>query len=73
MKQLFFLLIFLSTITNAQDAEVFKPDSIEKELNAVEIDTPLQIDGVLDEAEDYKYSFDDKLEALKNSYVKFKN
>ena len=51
MKKLLILFLFLPIITNAQDAEVFKPDSIKKELNAVEIDTPLQIDGILDEAD----------------------
>ena len=29
--------------------------------------------GVLDKGEDYRYSFEDKMRALKNSSIKFKN
>src|SRR6187551_3332720 len=45
------LLLFISLRAFCQDAEIFKPDSIKKELNAVEIKTALHVDGILNEAE----------------------
>ena len=45
------LLCFLSLQLFAQDAEIFKPDSIRKEIDAVEINAMLHIDGVLNEPE----------------------
>ncbi|MFN7117684.1 MAG: carbohydrate binding family 9 domain-containing protein [Saprospiraceae bacterium] len=48
----FLLLSFLiSHPIFAQDADVFKPDSIKKEIHAVAITSSLHIDGVMDEAE----------------------
>jgi hypothetical protein len=45
------LLCFISSKAFSQDAEIFKPDSIRKELDAVQITTSLQVDGVLNEPE----------------------
>ena len=45
------LLCFVSLKVFSQDAEIFKPDSIKKEINAVQITTSLHIDGVLNEPE----------------------
>ena len=35
----------------AQDAEIFKPDSIRKQIGAVGISTAIRVDGLLDEPE----------------------
>src|SRR5689334_19849777 len=48
---LLLLLCFVSLTTFSQDAEIFKPDSIKKEIDAVQITTSLHIDGVLNEPE----------------------
>ena len=45
------LLLLISFKTFAQDAEIFKPDSIRKEIDAVRITTSLHIDGLLNEPE----------------------
>lgn len=45
------LLCFVSLRTFSQDAEIFKPDSIKKEIDAVKITASLHIDGVLNEPE----------------------
>src|SRR6476646_2809131 len=45
------LLCFISLKTFSQDAEIFKPDSIRKEIDAIHITTSLHIDGVLNEPE----------------------
>lgn len=52
-KNYFFLLILLSVSSFAQDANIFKPDSIKKEIEAVQIHNNLKIDGILNE-EDWK-------------------
>lgn len=41
------LLLFTVSRSFSQDAEIFKPDSIRREINAVEIKTSLHIDGIL--------------------------
>ena len=51
IKRAPFLHLFASLHTFAQDAEVFSPDSIRKEMVAVEIATALTIDGSMLEAE----------------------
>jgi len=45
------LVVFISLRSFCQDSEIFKPDSIRKELNAVEIKTTLHVDGILNEPE----------------------
>src|SRR4051794_32884901 len=45
------LLCFISLKTFSQDAEIFKPDSIRKEIDAARITTSLHIDGILNEPE----------------------
>lgn len=45
------LLIFFSFNAFSQIAEIFKPDSVKKQVNAVQIQTSLHIDGVLSETE----------------------
>lgn len=45
------LFLFITLHSFAQDADVFKPDSIKKEINAVQITTSLRIDGTMDEPE----------------------
>jgi hypothetical protein len=45
------LLCFISVRTFSQDAKVFKPDSIRKEIDAIHIATSLHIDGLLNEGE----------------------
>ena len=45
------LLLIISIRSFSQGAEIFKPDSIKKELNAVEITTTLHVDGILNEPE----------------------
>ncbi len=51
MKKLYILLLLFSQELFAQDAEVFKPDSIKKEIRAKQITTKLKIDGVMNDAE----------------------
>lgn len=46
---IFFLVIFVQS--HSQDAGVFKPDSVKKELVAVKINTAIKIDGSLEEQE----------------------
>jgi len=46
---IFFLLIFVRS--DSQDAGVFKPDSVKKEMIAVGINSAIKIDGLLDEEE----------------------
>ena len=45
------LVVFISTSLNSfsQNADVFQPDSIKKEIDAVQIHASLQIDGLLNE------------------------
>ncbi len=45
------VLLLISLNTFAQDAEIFKPDSIRKEIDAVQISSSLKIDGMLNEPE----------------------
>ena len=45
------LLLCISLRSFSQDAEIFKPDSIKKEIDAVNITTSLHIDGILNEPE----------------------
>jgi hypothetical protein len=45
------LLLLISFKTFAQDAEIFKPDPIRKEIDAVQITRSLRIDGLLNEPE----------------------
>ena len=53
LKKLFILsLIFTYVgVSKAQDAQIFKPDSIQRELKATRINTHLKVDGKLDESE----------------------
>lgn len=51
MRYLFILLLFTSFASFAQDADVFKPDSIRKVLEASQIKSSIKIDGVLKEEE----------------------
>lgn len=51
MNRLLIFLILFPTACFAQDASVFKPDSLKKEMIATRIATPIQVNGVLDEAE----------------------
>lgn len=46
-----FFSFFVIHYSLAQDADIFKPDSIKKEMEAVLITSTLRIDGTLDEAE----------------------
>ena len=46
---IFFLLIFVHS--NSQDAGVFKPDTVKKEMIAVKINSAIKVDGLLDEEE----------------------
>ncbi len=50
-KTLSFLLLSSCSPVLAQDAEIFPPDSIKKEIIAVEIGTAVRIDGLMNEAE----------------------
>jgi hypothetical protein len=47
------LILFFFTARNSfgQNADVFQPDSIRKEIYAVQTDSSLQIDGLLNEPE----------------------
>ncbi len=51
MRKLTIALLFISHFCFSQDASVFKPDSVKREIIATRISTPLRIDGNLDEAE----------------------
>ncbi|MDX2046175.1 MAG: DUF5916 domain-containing protein [Chitinophagaceae bacterium] len=51
IRQVTFLLFFISPAVFAQDAEIFKPASIKKEIEAVQVSSFLRIDGVMNEAE----------------------
>jgi len=51
MKKLTLALFLIPCIVSAQDAEFFKPDSVKKEIFAVEISTSIHVDGILDEPE----------------------
>lgn len=44
-------LLFSSVMAFAQDAEIFKPDSVKKEIEATPITSSLRIDGLLNDAE----------------------
>ena len=50
-KSYFFILFILFLKGSAQDASVFKPDSIRKELMATQIKTNLKVDGILTDFE----------------------
>jgi len=45
------VLVFLSSAAFSQNADVFKPDSIKKEIEAVRISSSLHIDGIMNEPE----------------------
>lgn len=51
IKKLPNLLFFITSFSFAQDAEIFKPDSIKKKIEAIQINTTLRIDGVMNDAE----------------------
>ncbi|WP_337044503.1 carbohydrate binding family 9 domain-containing protein [Emticicia sp. 17c] len=51
IKKLYYLLLFVSTFSFAQDASIFKPDSIKKTIEATPIITSLKVDGVMNDAE----------------------
>ncbi len=51
MRYLFILLFFIPCASFAQDADVFKPDSIRKVLEATQIKSSIKIDGILKEEE----------------------
>ncbi len=51
MRRLTIAFLFLSSHCFSQDASVFKPDSVKKEIIATRISTSLRIDGSLDDAE----------------------
>ena len=51
MKKWFIVLLLISPCCFSQDASIFKPDSVKREIVATRISTPLRIDGMLDEAE----------------------
>ncbi|MES1219936.1 MAG: DUF5916 domain-containing protein, partial [Bacteroidota bacterium] len=51
IKLLAAFLLFISVSSFSQDAEVFDPDSVRKQIDAVQITTSLHIDGVMNEAE----------------------
>ena len=51
MKLIFILFIFFSIFAVAQDANVFKPDTLRKEIIATSFNGSLKIDGNLDEKE----------------------
>jgi len=50
-KTLLFVFLLLSIRTFSQDAEIFKPDSIKKQIIATKISSSLRIDGMLNEHE----------------------
>lgn len=51
MRKILLLLLFSTTTLQAQDANVFKPDSIKRVIEAIEINTTLKIDGSLNDSE----------------------
>jgi hypothetical protein len=51
IRKLPFFLFFITSFSFAQDAEIFKPDSIKKRIEATPITTSLRIDGVMNDAE----------------------
>ena len=51
MKKIAAGLLLFSSYCHSQDAGIFKPDSVKKEIIATKITTSLRIDGNLDEAE----------------------
>jgi Domain of unknown function (DUF5916)/Carbohydrate family 9 binding domain-like len=51
LKRVLFLLIFTANICVAQDAQIFKPDSIRRSIKAVKINSNLKIDGFLKDDE----------------------
>ncbi len=50
-KTLLFIFLFFSLQTFSQNTEIFKPDSVRKEIEAVQITTSIHIDGLLNEPE----------------------
>ncbi|WP_428660462.1 DUF5916 domain-containing protein [Runella sp.] len=46
-----FFFVCFALCSFAQDAEIFKPDSVKKEIEAVQITSSLRIDGVMNDAE----------------------
>src|ERR1043165_1017944 len=48
---LFVLFLFAAIYSYSQDAGVFKPDAVKKEMTAVQINSSLKIDGILNEEE----------------------
>ncbi len=51
IRKLPVFLFFISSFSFAQDAEIFKPDSVKKKIEATPISTVLRIDGVMNDAE----------------------
>ena len=51
IRLLLILLLFTATHSFSQDAEIFNPDPVRKEIEAVQITTSLRIDGVMNEPE----------------------
>ncbi len=51
MKPIYILLLCSTQLAVAQDAEVFKPDSIKREIRAVKISSSLRVDGLMNDAE----------------------
>ncbi|GAB3518770.1 carbohydrate binding family 9 domain-containing protein [Emticicia fontis] len=51
IKKLPIFLFFITTFSFAQDAAIFKPDSIKKKIEAIQITNTLRIDGVMNDAE----------------------
>jgi hypothetical protein len=49
MRRVLLFILFLSGTCFAQDASVFKPDAVKKEVVATRISQSLRIDGKLDE------------------------
>ncbi len=51
IKKLLLLLVATTSISFAQDADIFKPDSIKKVIEATQITSSLRIDGTMNDAE----------------------
>lgn len=51
IKRLLIFYLFISATCYAQDAGIFKPDSVKKEIIAAKISGNIKIDGALDETE----------------------
>ena len=51
IKKLLCLLFFVNSLSFAQDANTFKPDSIKKTIEATPITSSLRIDGIMNDAE----------------------